>query len=185
MGANAERAPALEEGQALRRGSCFEQQEPEDGSTYSLWLRFQMLWEPDRTSLQSLARQLLFQRCSPFAPCHLKVWSVSWVGFFSPCVSVFWKLSPPGDHRTVHWLNFTLLLAPIPESSEVGRSKVNFMGEKNVAMRMEVPNMGTSDDTGALQRHPKKAPSVMSSSVIANVLTLMLCCITMRDTRGK
>lgn len=43
MGANAERAPALEQGQALRRGSCFEQQEPEDGSTYSLCLRFQML----------------------------------------------------------------------------------------------------------------------------------------------
>lgn len=43
MAANAERAPAVQQGQALRCGSCFEQQEPEDGSTRSLCLCFQML----------------------------------------------------------------------------------------------------------------------------------------------
>lgn len=50
MAANAERAPALQQGQPLRRGSCFEQQEPEDSSTRSLSSRYQMLREPDRTS---------------------------------------------------------------------------------------------------------------------------------------
>lgn len=38
---------------------------------------------------------------------------------------------------------------------------------------------------GPFKSTPKRAPSAMSSSVIADVLTLMLGCITMCDTRGQ
>lgn len=41
--------------------------------------------------------------------------------------------------------------------------------------------MGTSGDSGALQKHPKATTLVVSSSVIVNVLTLMLCCITVSE----
>lgn len=107
-----------------------------------------------------------------------------WVEWFFMCFSLL--KTPSADHTTVRWLNSTLSLAPTLESSEVRKSKVNVMKKKCCkCRRREVQNMGTSDDTGALHKHPKRAPSFMSSSVIANVLTLMLCCITMCDTRGQ
>lgn len=48
--------------------------------------------------------------------------------------------------------------------------------KKNVVSvrRRKVHNRVTSDDCGALQKQPKATTSVVYSSVIANVLTLML-----------
>lgn len=87
---------------------------------------------------------------------------------------------------TVCWLNFTLSLAPTLESSEVGRLKVNLM-KKNVASvrGWRCKTWEHQMTLGPFMNTPKRAPSVVSSSVIANVLTLMLCCITMCDTRRQ
>lgn len=184
MAANSDRAPALHQGQALRVGSCFEQQKTEDGSrsVLSLCWCFQVLWEPVLTGSVPFTETV--RAAVVTAMFTLFQWVVRKVFFSSVYLSGLFKkkkTSPPVDHMTLLWLNLTLSLAPALESSEVGRSKVNLM-RKNVA-RVRHVMCNTWEHQmirGALLQNTRKR-----ATLIAKVLTLMSCCITVSDRRGR
>lgn len=101
MAANAERAADLQQGQALRCGSCSERQELEDGSTRSLCSHFQMLWEPDRTSSVPFAESVEAAVVTALSTLvhHIVIRFDQWVDWFSSvCFSLLKTLSSRWPH---------------------------------------------------------------------------------------